>query len=215
MAKKASVSKPIAAFGNMLSVEQLTGLAAELQQLRSYPPLVTRGKGRYEGDILGFVKGLRLSARIIYFLRERLSSTGLEVSWGHILDANGKSCSPECDIIIHETGQMRKWNGSDHPVMDFRFVNASSVRAVVSCKSQLAAIDTVYPKDLKKYGVNKVFLFAECCRASHLARLREKAARAGYRGLWSLYFTDSGGTSFTTDDAMYADFGKVVLKAVA
>src|SRR5438552_2708552 len=128
-------------FGAVLAIEQLTGLAAELQKLRYHPPLVRRADGKYEGDILGFVKGLRLSARVIYFLRERLSPTGLEVNWGHLIDANEQSCSPECDVVIHTKGHMRKWNGSDRPVMDFKFIEATSVRAVVSCKSLLKSID--------------------------------------------------------------------------
>src|SRR5258707_13284732 len=91
--------------GIALANEQLTGLKAELQKIRSHPPLVKRGPGIYEGDILGFVKGLRLSARLIYFLRERLSETlsqsNLAVSWGQLLDDNCEFCSRECDVIIH------------------------------------------------------------------------------------------------------------------
>src|SRR6266849_10235424 len=151
-----------ARFGQVLAVEQLTGLTAELQRVRTHPPLVKRSDGKYEGGILAFVKGLRLSARVIYFLRERLSSTDLEVNWGHLVDRNEESCSPECDVIIHEKGHLRKWNGGEKSVMDFRFVEAGSVRAVVSCKSSLDTIDKAYPKSLRKYGVKTVFLFAEC-----------------------------------------------------
>jgi len=203
-------------FGANLAIEQLVGLAAELVNLRGHPPLVRRDDGKYEGDILGFVKGLRLSARVIYFLRERLSRTELEVSWGHMLDSNEQSCSPECDVIIHTKGHLRKWNGSgnDSPVMEFKFIEASSVRAVVSCKSLLTAIDKDYPSDLKAFGVENVFLFAECCREAHLPRLREKAAAAGYRGLWCLYCADEGAPMYTTDESMYVNFGDVISKAV-
>jgi hypothetical protein len=213
MARATLARRPPTAFGKALSVEQLTGLAAELVTLRTHPPLVKRQDGRYEGDILGFVRGLRLSARVIYFLRERLSTTGLEINWGHVVK-DEQSCSPECDIIIHTAGHVRKWNGNAAPVMDFKFVDASSVRAVVSCKSTLDHIDKDYPKALKKYGVKKIFLFAEVCRASQLKSLRSAAKKAGYSGLWSLCLVEKPEAGFTTDERMYVDFGETLLKAV-
>jgi hypothetical protein len=214
-AKKAP-AKP--ALGATLSVQQLESLCAELQKLREYPPLTRRQNGKYEGDILGFVKGLRLSARVIYFLREWLSDTHFEVNWGHVLNEEQRSCSPECDIIIHSKGHVRKWNGDGgtDPVMNFRFVRAGDVRAVVSCKSQLDSIDADYPKQLKQFGIRKVFLFAECCREDRITALRAKAKGAGYSGLWCLYFTQKGpdNSMFSRDETMYVDFGKVVCKAV-
>jgi hypothetical protein len=39
--------------------------------------------------------------------------------------------------------------------MNFKFVRAELVRAVVSCKSQLDSIDSDYPKALKKFGIGK------------------------------------------------------------
>jgi hypothetical protein len=200
-------------FGKVLRVEQLTGLTAELQKLRSNPPLVKRSDGKYEGSILGFVSGLRLSARLIYFLRERLSSTSLEVNWGHLLDQKEDSCSPECDVVVHTKGHVREWNGGKDPVMNFKFIEAGNVRAIVSCKSTLSAIDKAYPKALQKHGVAKIFLFAECCQDAHFARLRKAARSAGYRGLWCLYLTQKDG-SFKTDESMYVAFGEAVLKAV-
>jgi hypothetical protein len=176
--------------------------------------LVKRGDGKYEGDILGFVKGLRLSARVIYFLRERLSSTDLEVNWGHLLDQGESSCSPECDVIVHTKGHVQKWNGNQNPIMDFRFVSAGNARAVVSCKSNLTAIDKAYPKDLKKYGVRKIFLFAECCEETQFPVLLKKAKQAGYSGLWCLYLTQAQSPTFKTDESMYDAFGAAVLKAV-
>jgi len=98
--------------------------------------------------------------------------------------------------------------------MDFKFIEAASVRAVVSCKSLLKSIDNSYPKALKKYGVENVFLFAECCPEAHLLRLRKRAESAGYRGLWCLYFDDGEGASFKTDESMYIDFADKILKAV-
>jgi hypothetical protein len=65
--KKTAFAKKIRAkvtFGGSLAVEQLVSLTAELQKLRHHPPLTRRAGGKYEGDILGFVKGLRLSARV-------------------------------------------------------------------------------------------------------------------------------------------------------
>jgi len=185
--------------------------------LRHHPPLVKRSDGKYEGDILGFVRGLRLSARVIYFLRERLSCTELEISWGHILDTNEQSCSPECDVIIHTKGHVRKWNGNgaDRPVMEFKFIEAASVRAVVSCKSLLGSIDRDYPTALKAFGVESVFLFAECCRESRWARLREKAEKAGYRGVSCLYFTEEDESLIKTDETMYVRFGDSIFKAVS
>lgn len=108
MPQKIKYRSARSAVGANLRIEQLVGLREELQILRHHPPLIKRLDGKYEGDILGFVKGLRLSARVIYFLRERLSSTGLEVSWGHILDQKERSCSPECDVVIHRKGYVRR-----------------------------------------------------------------------------------------------------------
>jgi hypothetical protein len=200
-------------FGDSFGVAELRELTAELQDLRSHPPLVKRADGKYEGDILGFVKGLRLSARLIYFLRNRLSSTDVEVSWGHLV-ANNESCSPECDVIIHAKGHVRKWNGSKEPVMEFKFVEAEKAVAVVSCKSSLRSIDKAYPKALKKVGVDAVFLFAECCPEKRFESLKKSALAAGYRGLWCLYLVQDGGP-FTTPETMYIDFGRAVLEAVA
>jgi hypothetical protein len=208
--------KPLS-FGASLGVEQLVALSAELQKLRCHPPLTKREDGKYEGDILGFVRGLRLSARLIYFLRERLSKTDLEVSWGHILDANEQSCSPECDVIVHTKGHVRRWNGSgaEQPVMEFKFIEASCVRSVVSCKSFLTSIDKAYPPALKKYGVDHVFLFAECCHESKWQRLRERAVKAGYRDVSCLYFTEKDESIIKTDETLYVSFGKSVLATVS
>jgi hypothetical protein len=207
-------------FGEMLSVEQLVGLTAELQKVRHHPPLTRRHDGKYEGDILGFVKGLRLSARVIYFLRECLSETDFEVNWGHLLNAEEQACSPECDVVIHAKGHVRKWNGGEQPIMDFKFIRAQGVRAVVSCKSRLDSIDASYPKALKQFGIRKVFLFAECCRHDRLSALQKQAVKAGYGGLWCLYTTEKepeeekDNLTFRTDEAMYVEFGKAIRQAV-
>lgn len=201
--------------GASLSIEQLVGLSRELQLLRHHPPLVKRSDGKYEGDILGFVKGLRLAARVIYFLRERLSSADLEVSWGHILDQDERSCSPECDVVIHKKGYIRRWNGSSEPIMEFTFVEASSVLAVISCKSRLTKIDKDYPTSLKRYGVKKVFLFAECCFESSLISLKQNALKAGYKGLWFLYCIEKSTGFVKIDEPALKDFGNEILKSVS
>lgn len=203
-------------FLNTLSTEQLVGLAAELHNFRSHPPLTRRSDGKYEGDILGFVKGLRLSARVIYFLRERLSQTDLEVSWGHIVDKNEQSCSPECDIIIHQKGHIRKWNGNGGgtPIMEFKFVEAGKVKAVISCKSELTNIDKAYPGSLRKFGVKNVFLFAECCAKRRIAALRRNARKHGYKGVWVLYYLDDNPAYYQVDDGMHQDFGARILRTI-
>jgi len=204
-----------APFGPALSIEALAGLTNELQIVRQYPPVTKRADGKYEGDILGFVRGLRLSARVLYFCREHLSETGLEVSWGHLLDDKQESCSPECDIIVHEPGVVRRWNGFEDPVMNFSFVKASKVRFVVSCKSLLSSIDSDYPRTLKRYGVGKIFLFAESCDESQVDRLRKKAIQVGYSGMWCLYTTNKNQPSFLgTNGGMLVEFGQKLLAAV-
>jgi hypothetical protein len=195
-----------------LGIRDLSQLAEELQKLRGYPPLFSTGKGEYQGYILGFVKGLRISARIIYFIRKCLSTEGCEVSWGHIVDQEGQACSPECDVIIHAPGHLDKWNDSKDPIMEFVFVEARYVKAVVSCKSQLADIDFAYPKQLARFGIDKVFLFAECCSLTNYDNLREKALAAGYCGLWCAYFTEGGADDFTTSDEHYNDFRETLRK---
>jgi hypothetical protein len=200
------------AFGIGLGTEQLTGMNAQLQYLRSAPPLVKRADGKYEGDILGFVKGLRLSAGVIYFLQQRLGEIDVEVSWGHLVDEQERSCSPECDVIIHLKGSIQKWNGTDKPIMEFKFVKVSRAKVVVSCKSQLRSIDKDYPQMLKKFGVKKVFLFAECCNAGSFKGLRERAKRAGYADLCCLYFTTSTGF-VEVNKSLWSEFGDSVEKA--
>jgi hypothetical protein len=200
-------------FGQALANEDLAGLASELQQLREHPPLVRRHDGKYEGDILAFVKGLRLSARVVYFLRQRLAQTRLEVHWGHLLDESERSCSPECDVIIH-SGCFRRWNGFERPVMDFAFVQAQQAKAVVSCKSKLDSIDTRYPKVLREFGVRNVLLLAECCREKDFNRLCETGRRAGYRAICCLYFTKQDGSFLRLATSELVEFTQLVFKAV-
>ncbi len=188
------------------ATRELVQLAEELQKYRDYPPLFSTGGGQYKGHILGFVKGLRISAKLIYFARKCLSTEKCNVSWGHIIDPKTEACSPECDVIIHDPGHFDKWNGDEHPIMEFLFVEATRVRGVISCKSQLSEIDEDYPRLLGEFGIKNVFLFAECCSLTNFENLRDKALAAGYCGLWCAYFTEGGSDSYTTDDGHYLEF---------
>jgi hypothetical protein len=212
--RKTKISHSRHTFALNLAYGKFSEAAAEFQGLRLSPPDVTVGTGKRTGEILRFVRGLRLSARVIYILRDQLSGSDLEVSWGHLLDKDGAYCSPECDIIIHEKGFVQKWNGNEHPIMDFRFIEARKTRAVVSCKSSLTDVDHAYPKSLQQFGVKKVFLFAECCRSDHFKRLSVKAKNAGYTALGCLYLTFPTVEEFKTDETIHAAFVKAVEKAV-
>jgi len=158
---------------------------------------------------------LRFSARIAYFIREQLSETKYRISWGHLLDEQERSCSPECDIIIHKKGHVRKWNGFRKSIMNFKFIRARKAVAVISCKSTLKSIDTDHPKDLKKFGIKNVFLFAETCPKGSFARLSKSAKKAGYKGLWCLYFTDADGSMVSIEDAMHMAFVDSLKKAIS
>lgn len=169
-------------------------MATELSNYTEYEPLLSDGNGRYSGHILGFVKGLRLSAKLIYFLRKCLSGKSLDVSWGHIINTTTGDCSPECDVIIHSPGYYEKWNGGDKPVMDFSFIESHMVKAVVSCKSIVASFDESYPDQLKILGIDTVYVFGECCSKSNYSNLRQKAQAHGYKDFWVSYFTTGSGT---------------------
>src|SRR6266496_950154 len=213
--RPAAVTTPKHKFGQAIAFGKLYELAGELKELRLAPPEVTKKKGSRLGEILGFIRGLHLSARLIYFLRDQLSHTNCDVNWGHLLDGNDASCSPECDIIIHDKGYLGRWNGGDRPVMDFRFIRVTSAKAVVSCKSLLTSIDQKYPATLRKFGVKKVFLFAECCKKRHLARLRKTARAAGYAGVYCLYLIETGKSDFQRNEREYEAFTNAVLKAAS
>ena len=167
-----------------LKLEQFHGLMSELSDWRTL--------GLQDAGILGFVKGLRFSARLIYAIRDHLSSSSYEVDWGHLLTRDGNSCSPECDIIIHKRGHVREWNGTTRPVMNFKFINCKDAVAVISCKSMITSVDKehkAYIKALKPY-VDKIFIFAECCEPSAVTRLKRSAQKAGCKGFWYLYACD-------------------------
>lgn len=160
-----------------LRLREFESMTAELQSLRS----TCTGK-----SILGFVRGLRLSARLIYFLRKYLSDLGLEVDWGHLVDADENFLSRECDVIIHKRGVYDEWDEYKNPVMHFKFIECEKTLAVISCKSLLSTIDKRYCSFMSPF-VKKVFLFAECCPEHSLARIKNRAALAGYAGVGYLY----------------------------
>jgi len=143
---------------------------------------------KQKGRILPFVRGLFLSSRLIYIIREILSGTRLTANWGHILDNEGNFCSCECDVIIHHEGEFKRWNGNERPVMDFRFIEQEQVIAVISCKSHLESghIDKEYCDSMRAF-INKIWLFAECCPPRAIKNIRSKALRCGYEKFFYLY----------------------------
>lgn len=197
-------------FACSLATRELSELASELYTHREHPPLKVRSDGSYEGHILSFVKGLRLSSKVIYFLRKCLSNSDLQVNWGHIINDSGQSCSPECDIVIHKPGHIEEWNGGKDPVMNFKFIHAQSVVAVVSCKSFVASIESDYPAKLARYGVNKVYLFGEACSQTNYDNLKEKALAAGYSDFWVSYFPIDGAASYSEPEDQYFQFWSTV-----
>ena len=144
---------------------------------------------RQKGRILPFVRGLRLSAQLIYVVRQALVGKELTANWGHLLDEKGAFCSPECDIIVHHSkGERQKWNGSENHIMDFRFISQEDAVAVISCKSFIRAgdIDFDYCEQMRSF-VKRIWLFAECCGPRSTERIVEKAVSAGYEKFWHLY----------------------------
>jgi len=189
-----------------LAIGELQNLATELSGYSDYAPLLSNGNGQYSGHILGFVKGLRLSAKLIYFLRKCLSGKGLEVSWGHIIDPSSGACSPECDVIIHSPGFYEKWNGGDKPVMDFSFIEKDQVKAVISCKSKVAAFDADYPQLLRNMGINAVYVFGESCSKTNYPTLKTRATSLGYLGFWVSYFTTGSNEEIEMDETHHEEF---------
>jgi hypothetical protein len=154
--------------------------------------------GKNKGIIFTFARGLRFSALLIYKIRKILNGTNLTASWGQIINDDG-TFSNECDIIIHETGYVQRWNG-EGGIMDFNFISQSKAKAVVSCKSYIKTntIEKEYFQNLSQY-VPKIWLFAECCPKSSLRTIRANARSIGYEHFWHLYTFDK--KQVTTQDA--------------
>ncbi len=193
-----------------LITEKFHGLSGELAKWRLSPEINLMDARRDKGRILGFVKGLRFSARIAYLARDIVSSAGLEVNWGHLVNAEGTSCSAECDVIIHKPGYLQKWNGGERPIMDFRFIESSQAIAVISCKSNTKAIDKDYCSELKAFGVRNIFLFSECCAPASIKRLTRQAQERGYSGFFHLYTITKGADTFAVNEAGILEFIKVI-----
>ena len=166
---------------------RLAGLSERLQKHRW-------GADVSEG-MLPFVRGLFLSAQLTYEIRLLLVEGKLQAHWGHVLGRDDSKCSRECDIIVHQGGKEHCWNGEHKdPVMDFWFINPSAVRAVVSCKTTIrraSEVDGSYAKDLRAYGVNRLWLFAESCHAGRVPSITQKARKAGYDRFFHLYTLDT------------------------
>lgn len=161
----------------------------EIYRLDDFTRALDKNPGRNKGAILPFIRGLRFSALLIYQIRKELNGTGLNVTWGHILDEYGAYCSSECDIIIYKGSYHARWNGSGTDcVMDFQFIEKKNAIAVISCKSFLKSseIEKEYCINMKKY-VDKVWLFAECCGPKSGKSIEKTAKNIGYEHYWHLY----------------------------
>jgi hypothetical protein len=183
-----STNQKIKGIGRLLKEERLGQMFQEFSTWRIDPFIREMEAKRQKGRVLAFVRGLRLSAHLIYTIREILSGTNLTADWGHLLDESEDFCSCECDVIIHRKGWFRRWNGTHEPVMDFQFIKQSEVVAVISCKSYLRAaqIDEEYCTLMKPF-VKRIWLFAECCGPRSIDNIQEKAFRFGYEKFWHLY----------------------------
>lgn len=190
-----------------LLTEEFHALSGELATWRMNPELSLMDKRRDKGRVLQFVKGLRFSARIAYLIRNILVGKNLHVSWGHLIDEEGASCSPECDIIVHNPGWIRKWNtGGKHPIMDFKFIKCTEALAVISCKSLTRRVDQEYCNTLSPYKIDNIYLFAECCSPAAVSRLKEQAKAAGYAGFYHLYATKKEASTFLVDEESIVEF---------
>lgn len=198
-------------YGAPLALGPLCGLSAELVKWRESNEISAIYQAQSRNRIFDFVKGLRFSAQLIYFIRERLPAHQIAVDWGQLVSEDGTSLSPECDIIIHRNGVFKKWNGDrNNPIMNFAFIKSNSVLAIVSCKSYLRSVGkkhTEYIENIRKVAPNKrLWLFAECCAPGRIGKLKADALSAGYNGFWYLYTWDSKRSYSTNDESIWADF---------
>jgi len=184
--------------------ETFSALCGGFSGWRIDPLIRDMEKNRDPGRILGFIRGLRLSSQLIYVIRDSLSSLSLEADWGHLVDENGNSCSPECDIVVHEPGYKKRWNGNEKPVMDFKFIDCRAAVVVISCKSFIRSVDKEYCEKMKHF-VKNLWLFAECCRPGSVKRLKESTKSAGYKNFWYLYTWD-GKKEISPNQAEWFDF---------
>lgn len=174
--------------GRLLCEEPFWRMYGDFTHWRIDPFIRRLEAKKQRGRILPFVRGLRLSAHLIYSVREILEGTGLTADWGHLLDERNNFCSCECDVIIHHEGYIGRWNGREKPIMDFRFIEQQKAIAVISCKSYLRSgdLDKKYCELMKPF-VKKIWLFAECCGPRSAESVEKKALRFGYKKFWYLY----------------------------
>jgi len=82
---------------------------------------------------------------------------------------------------------------------------ADKVSAVVSCKSVVDSIDSDFPKALRKhFNIKNVFLFGEAIKPADKVRLKKRAKKCGYKGLWWLNEIQNG--EFKADPDGFIDF---------
>lgn len=166
-------------------------------------------EGKNKGYIMSFVRGLRMSALIIYQLREILSDTQYSAYWGQIISDDGKYLSNESDILIsRKDAYEKKWNGDgDQNIMDFRFVKKDHVKAVISCKSFLttAKIEKDYIENMKKY-TDQVWLFAECCGPESVQTIKDTSLGFGYNKFWHLYTWSRSSGETKLDETIWKEF---------
>jgi hypothetical protein len=175
-------------------------------------------KGINKGYIMSFVRGLRLSALIIYQLRTILSDTNLSAYWGQIIDEDGDYLSNECDILISTKDAFeQKWNGDGdgQNIMDFRFIRKEHVKAVISCKSFLTKqkIEKEYCENMLNF-VDKVWLFAECCGPQSIQPIKDSSLTIGYEKFWHLYTWNRLSGETKSDPDIWKDFEKEVRSLV-
>lgn len=174
-----------------LAIEDYASLVSKLSSWRidQYVRYVEDQKKRGWGNVLPFVRGLRLSSQLIYVIRKKLMGSALTADWGHLLDKDGNYLSPECDIIVYDKqGEEHVWNDDIKPVFTFKFIKCTHTKLVISCKSFLnpSNIEVDYFNELKKH-VEKIWLFAEYCGPKSPRRIEETAKRIGYQEFFFLY----------------------------
>ena len=204
-----------AGIGEALELRKISGLATELFEWRADPE--TQQAHKEGGGVFDFVLGLRLAARLIYILRSKLKAHSLDANWGQIVAPDGKYLSPECDIVIHRTGEIDRWNGGGGElgnVMDFRFIKLEDVVAVISCKSFLTSFsdrDKSYCKRLKQYmRGKKLWLFAECVQMGKEKAMAQKAESIGHDRLWYLYSWDQETLQCERNKPQWKEFFKEI-----
>lgn len=186
--------------------EQIDRIIAELCSWRMGEFLDAKKKNKDVGKVLPFVRGLKFSAKLIYVIRE-ITRGEISVSWGHLVDESGNYCSRECDIIIHQNGLYRQWNGSKDPIMDFHFIRKNKAILVISCKSFISpsSVDKLYCEEVKSY-TNNVWLFAECCGPRSPKKIQEVALENGYKEFYYLYIWDKVKDKFCPNYQGWVDF---------